>query len=32
MATLTYSLEQFVADLEKGEYVEDPERGEFYKK
>jgi cell wall assembly regulator SMI1 len=30
--SLTEWVERFVADVEKGEYVEDPERGEFYKK
>jgi cell wall assembly regulator SMI1 len=31
-ASLTAWVEQFVTDLEKGDYAEDPERGEFYKK
>jgi cell wall assembly regulator SMI1 len=30
--SLTAWVQQFMADLEKGAYVEDPERGEFYKK
>jgi cell wall assembly regulator SMI1 len=30
--SLTAWVEQFLADLEKGHYAEDPERGEFYKK
>jgi len=30
--SLTAWVERFVTDVEKGEYVEDPERGEFYKK
>jgi cell wall assembly regulator SMI1 len=30
--SLTAWVERFVADVEKGEYVEDPERGEFYKR
>jgi cell wall assembly regulator SMI1 len=31
-AWLTAWVERFVADVAKGQYVEDPERGEFYKK